>query len=168
MVVRQDGYDDVTTPPQLLPGAREGLAALKAAGHTLVLWSARASPALRRGPEADPLVRAGKRKVHAAQWQKEQPLHEARYRQMVKFVEAQLPGVFDAIDDGAAGKLPGVDLFLDDRAVRFGTGPGALSWRDVARLYGDRVTPPARSGMIPPAGASRARGSDVRPPRRPA
>ena len=135
--VEQDRpYDDVKTPPKLRPGAKAALAALKRAGHVLVLWSARASPALRTNPSLDPLVRAGVRKVHLGEWQRSRAVNEARYQQMLGFVRRELPGVFDAIDDGAAGKLPGVDLFVDDRAVRFGYAVGAAGWPEIAEMYG--------------------------------
>ena len=135
-IVRQDRpYEDTTTPLAFLPGAREGLLALKRAGHTLILWSARTNRALLYTPDHDPLVRAGVRKPNLARWEKERPIHWARYFQMRAFVETQLPGVFAVIDDGIQGK-PGVDLFIDDRALRYGFGHDAVGWQGIALLYG--------------------------------
>ena len=139
-VVRQDhaAYDDTTTPLEFMPGAREALHALKAAGHTLVLWSGRYNRALLIDPALDPLVRAGVRKVDPVRWEKNRGVNQARLQQMLEFVDAELPGIFDAIDDGSAGKAS-VDLFIDDRAVRLGLGPGALSWAEVALLWGEPI-----------------------------
>jgi hypothetical protein len=136
-VVEQDGrrYADLETPPRLMPGAREGLMALKRAGHTLVLWSARANRALLFNPLLAPLVRSGSQRVNQRGWELARRVHVERYRQMVEFVERELPGVFDAVDDGSCGKLE-ADLYLDDRAVRFGRGAGALTWPELAREYG--------------------------------
>lgn len=148
-VVVQDGraYDDLETPLEFLRdpdtgyGARDGLLALKRGGHRLLLWSGRASRSLRIDPGLDPFVRAGARPLNRLEWEARRPIHVARYQQMLDFVAAHLPGVFDAIDDGAAGK-PQVDLFLDDKAVRRGPGPGGFGWRALAFLFGDAV--PAR------------------------
>lgn len=135
-IVSQDhAYDDLKTPLRFMSGARESLYALRRAGHTLVLWSGRANRALREDPELDPLVRTGARKVNREMWEQRQPLHQARYEQMVAFVAAELPGVFAAIDDGFQGK-PAADLFIDDRALRFGPGALGLSWLDIAASYG--------------------------------
>jgi len=137
VVVRQDHpYDDVTTPLEFLPGAKQGLLALKAAGHTLLLWSGRMSRALLVDPKLDPLVRSGAQKVSLERWEASRELNQARLQQMLDFIDRELPGVFDAIDDGAAGK-PTVDLFIDDHAVRFGYGPGALSWQQLTYLFGE-------------------------------
>ena len=137
VVSQERSYTDVTSPLVFMPGAREGLAALKAAGHTILLYSARACLALRTDPQLDPLVRAGVRRVDLAAWKAAQELHEARYQQMVAFVEEELTGLIDAIDDGRQGKPAGVDLFIDDRVVRYGYGSMALGWDGIARLYGD-------------------------------
>lgn len=141
-IVRQDDrpYDDVTTPLEFMPGAKHGLMTLKAAGHILLLWSGRVSRALLVDPLLDPLVRAGSRVVSQARWEANLSLNRARVQQMLDFVDAELPGIFDAIDDGAGGK-PTVDLFIDDRAVRFGHGPGALSWQQLIYLYGESDEP---------------------------
>lgn len=144
-VVEQDGrlYADVTTPLRLLPGAKEGLLALKAADHVLVLWSGRANRALRFDPRLDPLVKAGVRRQYSEadldRWRNDSmPLNQARYQQMLDFVTAELPGVFAAVDDGEVGKIT-ADLYMDDRAVRFGRGLGGARWIDIAKTYGVRT-----------------------------
>jgi hypothetical protein len=136
-IVVQDGrrYDDVESPLEFVPGAKRALLALKAAGHALVLWSARASLALRHDPAADPLVRAGVRDVNHAAWRASRALNEARYQQMLAFVDAHLPRVFDAIDDGTMGK-PLCDLFIDDKAIAFGQHRRGLSWLDIQTRFG--------------------------------
>lgn len=141
-IVEQDGrpYDDVQTPLKFLPGALEGLRSLKAAGHTLILWSGRANRALRFDPTIDPLVRAGRKRVDVERWKAEgQALNIARYHQMLDFVRVECPNLFDAVDDGKVGKVS-ADLHIDDKSVRLGRGPNALSWADVAREWGE--TPP--------------------------
>lgn len=126
-------FADVMTPLQFMPYAKEGLQSLKAAGHTLLLYSARSNRALLYTPEWDPLVRAGVKRPHEATWMQSSSLHWARYQQMLKFVAEQLPGLIDAIDDGLQGK-PLADLFIDDRAAEFGLG--ARGWQELAHLYG--------------------------------
>lgn len=134
VIVRKDRpFADVTTPFQLMPYAKEGLQSLKAAGHTVLLYSARSNRALLYTPEWDPLVRAGVKRPHEMAWGQSRSLHWARYEQMRKFVAEQLPGLVDAIDDGLQGK-PLADLFIDDRAFGFGTDSGG--WLELAHLYG--------------------------------
>jgi hypothetical protein len=123
-------YSDTTTPFVLLPGAREALGALRAAGHQLLLYSARANLSLRFDPTLDPL---GPR--WAASPEKLE-LNRKRFNHMVEWVERELPGVFSAIDDGTQGK-PSVDLFIDDRAVAFGHGVRTVNWAKIARMYGE-------------------------------
>jgi hypothetical protein len=135
IVEQGHAYDDVTSPLVLMPGAKEALLALKKAEHLLILWSARASRWLLYNPSYDPLVRVGKRRMNVAQWEKARPLNVARYQQMLAFVAKELPGVFDAIDDGAAGKVS-ADLFIDDRAIKYGEGLSGLSWANIKRAYG--------------------------------
>jgi beta-phosphoglucomutase-like phosphatase (HAD superfamily) len=134
VVVRQEGrrYDDVYTPLELMPGAREGLAALRRAEHVLVLYSGRANRALLGESQLDPLVRAG---VRPPTDDRSRRLAAARLRQMLDFVAAELPGVFHAIDDGVQGK-PAADVYLDDRGIRFG-GPDGVSWSELAAVYGE-------------------------------
>lgn len=135
-IVRADRqFADVTSPLAFLPGAKEGLLSLKRAGHTLVLWSARTNRALLYTPEWDPLVRAGVRRVSLSRWRKERPLHWARYRQMQDFVNKHLRGVFAVIDDGLQGK-PLADLFIDDRALRYGSSQNDVGWSDLTSRYG--------------------------------
>lgn len=134
-VVEQDHpYSDLTTPLRLKPFARQALMELKAAGHILLLYSARANKTLvGHLPELDPLHRAGV--IDKTQTDRHRDLCVARYQQMVEFVETELPGIFDAIDDGRQGK-PNAQLFIDDRAVRF--GPMGLNWKMIAETYGER------------------------------
>ena len=128
-------FADVTTPLRFQAGAREGLRRLKAARHTLVIYSARTNRALLYSPDWDPLVRAGVRLVDRRRWEAERPLHWARYFQMRRFVEVELPGVIDVIDDGLQGK-PLADAYIDNRAVGFGPAPEGVDWRELAARYG--------------------------------
>lgn len=143
--VRGRAYTDTTTPLMFMPGAKEGLAALKRAGHKLLLYSARANRALLFTPEWDPLVRAGVKRPHEAVAAQSKALHWARYREMLAFCEAELPGMFDAIDDGLQGK-PLADLFIDDRALTFGDGADRVEWPQIAMLYG--ATSAAPKGAV--------------------
>lgn len=133
IVSKDRPFADTTTPLRLLPLAKEGLKALKAAGHTLLLYSARSNRALLYTPEWDPLVRAGKRRPSAAAWGEARALHWKRYQQMLEFVATQLDGLIDAVDDGLQGK-PLADLFIDDRSREFGVD--AHGWADLIHLYG--------------------------------
>jgi len=136
-VVRQDrSYDDVVSPLTFEEGAEVGLRALKRAGHVLLLWSARANRALREDPGLDPLVAAGVVRVDRVRWERMRPINVARYQQMIAFVKSELDGVFDAIDGGLQGK-PCADLFIDDRAMRFGAGANGMTWRTLAYVYGE-------------------------------
>lgn len=136
-LVRQDrAYDDLDGYPALQHGAREALTALKAAGHRLLLYSARANLALRENPYLDPLLPNRGRSSVSRRWRRNQELNRARYELMVRHVEEELPGLFDAIDDGRQGK-PSADLFIDDRAIRFGYGADALDWIELGEMYGD-------------------------------
>lgn len=129
-------YDDVTTPLEFLPYAKETLQALKRAGHLIVVFSARASRALLEDPELDPLVRAGKKKVSQKHWESQRKLSQARYQQMVDFIEENLKDEVDAIDDGKQGK-PQAGLFIDDRALRYGMTLGGLRWKSIAEKFGE-------------------------------
>jgi hypothetical protein len=133
-IVSQDRpYEDVTTPFEFLPHARETLYSLVAAGHELTLWSARASPVLLVDPNLDPLVRAGVRKVHRETWEKSLELNKARLQHMLDFVDVELPGVFVAISDGREGKPCPCDLMIDDRCGH------PVDWLEINRLYGFRL-----------------------------
>ena len=133
-VVEQEGrYDDLEKPLRLKPNALKALRQLKAAGHVLLLYSARANLALTGDdPSVDPLHRAGV--ISRNQTAKNKRLNVARYQQMVAFCEAELPAIFDAIDDGRQGK-PNANLFIDDKAVTF--GPLGMNWRQIAAIYGE-------------------------------
>lgn len=140
-IVSQDHpYDDLVTPlsfvvdPSTGINAKDALLSLKKAGHSLLLWSARSNKALLYNPELDPLVRAGVRRLDEKMFQRFKPLHWGRYLQMLSFVQAELPGVFDAIDDGSCGK-PLVDFFIDDKAL------SASGWGEIADAYGEPVPP---------------------------
>ena len=149
-IVRADRpYADVTAPLQFTHGAREALLSLKRAGHTLVLFSARTNRALLYTPDHDPLVRAGVRKPDLVRWERERPLHWARYFQMRRFIDQHLPAVFDVVDDGLQGK-PTADLFIDDRALRYGHGSDAVGWQQIQTLYGERpsLVQPPRSANV--------------------
>lgn len=125
-------FDDVWSPFKLKPGVKEALLSLKRAGHVLVLWSARNNRARQYLPEFDPLVRAGK--AVEVDSDASRKLHADRWRQMLTFIAAEFPGVFDAIDDGRQGKIH-ADIVIDDRAVRL--GPGGETWQSIASIYGE-------------------------------
>jgi hypothetical protein len=128
----------VGRPLELMPGVEHGLASLKAAGHVLLLCSARANRARRFDPSLDPLVCAGVRKVDLKNLERDQARAQERYQEMLDFVAAELPDFFDAIDDGSQGK-PVADLYIDDRALSFNPHglPGSMSWEEIAELHGD-------------------------------
>lgn len=131
---RGRAYDDLTTPLELMEGARAALLALLREGHTLVLYSARANLALRRDWRLNPLWRDGKVRFNRQLIESSYSLNEARFQQMLRFVEKELSGVFAAIDDGSVGKFS-ADVYIDDKAVNYGTGIG-LSWDRIAVIYG--------------------------------
>lgn len=118
-------------PLVLEQNALPALYALRNAGHSLLLYSARANQALQAQPSLDPLHRAGvitfPRTLQTA------ALAGMRFKAMVEFVETELPGIFDAIDDGRQGK-PNADLFIDNRAVNF--GPYGMDWQEIAGCWG--------------------------------
>lgn len=139
-------YSDIMTPLEWIDGAKEAIVTLKAAGHMLVLWSSRASRALLYDPTLDPLVRAGVVQVHRQQWLESRALNLARYHEMLAFVNREIPGVFDAIDDGSAGKFS-FDLVIDNKAICL---RGPATWARIARVYGEHDPPPF--GLdLPPA-----------------
>ncbi len=143
-VVVQDGraYEDVSTPLEFMPGALDALRALKRAGHVIVIYSARANRALRHHPSFDPLVRKGIRKVDWAEWGRSSEINTARYIQMVEFCRTELAGIVDAVDNGYQGK-PSADLFIDDKALRFGYDAG---WATIAQTYGEADGQEERQG----------------------
>ena len=62
VIVNQDrAYDDLESPLQFNPGAREALLELKAAGHLLILWRGGWSSACRVTPLLYPPWKAGKK-----------------------------------------------------------------------------------------------------------
>lgn len=134
LVSEDRDFADVETPFKLEPDAREALRRLKQAGHTVLVYSARGNVANRYRVEADPLVRAGKRFVHEATWELGRHLAEARFKAMVACIEAEFPGLVDAIDDGRQGK-PVADLYIDNRAITYDPDTG-YSWRDIALTWG--------------------------------
>lgn len=138
VVVDAQASHDLSSPLTLKAGAREGLESLRRAGHVLLLYSARANLAQREDPQLDPLVRAGKRRVRSQTAGEQRVAAEARYRAMLDFIGRELPGVFDAVDDGRQGK-PIVDIFIDDHAVRLGPGVLGVGWRGITEMYGQPV-----------------------------
>lgn len=129
--VKGRAFSDTSSPLSFMPGAKEGLKALKQAGHKLLLYSARSNRSLLFTPEWDPLVRVGVKRPNEYAWSHGKAIHWARYHQMLRFCATELPGVFDAIDDGMQGK-PLADLFIDDRALSMDAG-----WPHISLLYGD-------------------------------
>lgn len=128
-------------PLRLKPGVLRALLALRTAGHELLLYSARSNRAMRFNPDLDPLCPETERRWREALPDPErlrvQEVHQKLHADMVAFVNAVLPGVFNAIDDGAQGK-PLADLFIDDKALnplRAG-GPTSSGWDWIARTYG--------------------------------
>jgi len=140
------GFDGViaqeSLPPAsslaFLPGAEEGLQALARAGHVLVVWSMRASVALREDWRRNPLWRLGLVPFDRAAWEQNSSLHQQRYQDMLDFLvdTRLLPGVVRAVDDGCGGK-PLVDLFIDNKAVHLGGPGGARGWKNIATQYGE-------------------------------
>lgn len=129
-------YDDLVTPLRLMPGAREALQRLREAGHVLVLVSGRANRALRVDWRLNPLWVSGAVPFRADAWAACRSLNEARYQQMLAFVDAELPGLFHAVDDGGQGKVS-ADVYFDDRARPY-RGAAGLDWPQFA----DRFAPP--------------------------
>ena len=134
IVSQEHPYDDVKTPLTFLPGAKEGLYALKKAGHKLVLWSGRSRLALRKNdPSLDPLVKAG---VKRARPDRNTKINEARFRQMIEFVATELPDVFAYIYEGGERDKPSVDMFIDNIAIKLGGGFG-VNWIQIRHMYGE-------------------------------
>lgn len=134
-LVRDDRpYDDVTTPPEWIDGAKEAVLSLRRAGHTLLLFSARTNRSLLYSVSWDPLVAAGLRRAVEPS-PEARAIHWARYFQMCAFLDAEVPGVF-VIDDGTQGK-PLYDLLIDDRAVAFSPrGTNGYTWTMIRELHG--------------------------------
>ncbi len=133
-LVRDDrDYHDVTTPLEFMPGAKEALVALRAAGHLLVLNSARASRHLREDWGLNPMWRDGLVPFDKYRWAASLRTNILRFQQMVQFVNDELPGVFSYIDDGSQGKVS-ADLYVDDKALRYGM---SVDWPQIALAYGE-------------------------------
>ena len=133
-------YDDLRSPLTFLPGARWALLSLKAAGHTLVLFSGRASPRLLYGEESDGtlVLDDGFRRLLSQDPGKADAqmfLNQQRYRQMLDFVEHELPGVFSAVTADKGG----ADLFVDDKAMRYGGSQGGHTWLMLRQWFGTEV-----------------------------
>ena len=126
---------DPLDPVQLQPGVVDGLMSLKRAGHKLLLYSARANRSIRIDPWLNPLIKNGALELDLDKWQRNQPIYEARYQQMVDFVGKMLPGMFDGIDDGQQGK-PNVDMFIDDRARGFRVKKPEKAWKKIMKKWG--------------------------------
>ena len=125
-------YSDLYQPLSLMPGAKAGLEALHRAEHTLILCSSRANRALRVDWRLNPLWRLFTPEQIQG-WESSRGFHEARFQQMRGFVEAVLPGLFAAIDEGLQGKVL-ADLFIDDKSQRFGAR--GLLWEQIATTWG--------------------------------
>lgn len=136
LVTQDRPYDDVTTPPEFMPGAKEAVLSLKRAEHILILYSGRANLALRKDWRRNPLWRNLIVKFNESRWEKNREINEARYQQMVEFVTKELPGVFDSIDDGSQGKVS-ADLFIDDRNFAFKGEAG--SWDEIRGILGEEA-----------------------------
>jgi hypothetical protein len=65
---------------------------------------------------------------------------------MRRFVAAELPGVFDAVDEGAQGKPIG-DYIVDDKSIN-PTLPG-YDWGWIASTFGEPVLDAAPRGLLP-------------------
>lgn len=128
-------YDDLVTPLRFKQGAKEALLALKQAGHMLILWSRRASPDLRWDWRHNPLW-AKDPDFDVENWEANRELNQARFRQMLDFVELELPGVF-VVDYGTSGKVQ-ADVYLDDRALKMGGGYLGATWDVVRKWYGEK------------------------------
>jgi len=141
IVLTDKPYDQIDGKFRFVPGAVQALQQLKAAGHILLLWSARASLHHRRDWRLNPLAKKPPRSTDAAMVVHYRT-NQARFDEMVAFVNRELDGIFDAIDEGTGGK-PTVDIFIDDRALKL--GPGGLSWGEVANQYGAPHVAPTRT-----------------------
>jgi hypothetical protein len=119
-----------------MPNACKGLKALKLAGHTLLLWSARSNPAGWEDWRLNPLWRNGIVPFHEPTWQANRALNRARRDQMLQFVLRELPGVFDAVCSDGPAKPLGVDLFIDDKALQM-VGAVGIDWYSIARVWGE-------------------------------
>jgi hypothetical protein len=118
---------EATEPLRLRPEAAEALAVLKAAGNTLILWSARCTPTpsgTHDENEAAEFYREGKvPERQLAKW--------ARFNEMRTFLkDAELWHLFDEVWQ-RPGK-PHADFFLEDRT--FDSSP--VDWVAAAGMLG--------------------------------
>lgn len=137
-IVKQDGrdYNDVTSPLEFIPGARDALHSLKRAGHVLMLVSGRANLSIREDWRLNPLWAHGLERFSLKRWEAQKPVNEERFQQMIDFIGAELPGLFDMIDDGRQGKVS-ADMYIDDKGLRIGLDPIALDWGEVVQMLGE-------------------------------
>lgn len=141
-------YGDVVTPFTPIKGALQGALGLKAAGHEMLLYSARANRAARFAPWLDPLApeeldelpNGGPDYTAIEARQRVCEVERQRFEHMVRWVMATLPNVF-VIDDGAQGK-PFADLYIEPNGVRLGADRFALDWVQVVRTWGDGDSSP--------------------------
>lgn len=126
---------DYDGPLEFMPGAREGLQALKRAGHYLILFSSRANKANRFDWQLNPENRL-KPNFSLQRWLVKQKVHARRYNVMLWFVEKELPEIFDYIDEGTQGK-PDADLFIDDRGCRLNSDGLGVQWPRLIELLGE-------------------------------
>lgn len=117
VVYAMPGHKHHLRPLQLIPGAIDGLRGLKNDGHVLLLATRRANLARRFDPMLNPLIRAGV-VPYPDDW--DPRMAQARYQQAVDFANNQIPGIFDAVDDGRQGR-PDVDYMIDDGAITMRT-----------------------------------------------
>lgn len=134
IVEQKSAYEDYTTPLVFMQDAKAAVLALKKAGHTLVLWSARASPNLIDHPAAsgvilDPEFKRPSMSTFAARLK----VNRGRYEQMLSFVRKEFPGVFSMVTSDKHA----IQVFIDDKAMRLGPGPSGLTWKEIAHMYGE-------------------------------
>lgn len=141
IVEQAHAYDDLTTPLEFCRGAKEALLELHAGGHVLILWSCRSNLSIRDDFQHNPRW-ANDPDFDVEKWRENLALNQARFQQMLDFVAAELPGVFDYIDYGNQGKVS-ADLYLDDRALKLGGGYLGATWEVVGRWYGGSKKPSA-------------------------
>jgi len=142
LVAQDHPHDDLDTPLTFIPGAKEALASFKAAGHYLILWSGRSNLSLRKDWRLNPrnVFAHSAGKFSLERWEKNQILNEARYQQMLDFVQRELLGYFDEIDDGCQGKIS-ADLYIDDRVLTLG-GELGYTWPELQDILGEKDATP--------------------------
>jgi hypothetical protein len=132
VVERSGQYGERGEQLVVIEEAAIALKSLKEAGHSLILTSCRANTAQRKDWRKNPLWALGIVPFDEDNWAKNRLKWERAYHNMIKCVNRELPGIFDAIDNGEQGKVI-AHLYLDDRAFRITYG----SWKTVAETYGD-------------------------------